>query len=449
MFIPHTDVEREQMLASIGKKNIESLFDDIPSNHRFPQLDLPDALSEKEALAELEYLSEANSTTKDFISFLGGGAYNHYIPAAVDMLLRRGDFFTAYTPYQPEISQGTLQAIFEFQSLISNLTGMEISNASHYDGATAAAEACLSAYHNFRGKRNKFILSGSLNSQYREAIYTYLGSTQDVEIITSPVDLDESDEKWLRENLDENTGLVFVQYPDYFGRMFDYSALAENAHAKGALVAFSTYPIALGISKPPSEFGADFVVGEGQSLGIPLSFGGPYLGFFTTKNEFVRKVSGRLVGETVDKKGERGYVLTLTAREQHIRREKATSNICTNQGLLALAATIYMSLLGKHGLRQVSMLCFQKAHFAAHEINKIDGFTVREKTPFFNEFVVKLPVNFEVLNDYLIENGVFGGINLAENFPALDRHMLVSVTEMNSKEDIEYFCTLLSEVANE
>ncbi len=369
MYIPHTPAEREEMLEAIGVSRLEDLFQAVPAAHRYPSLDLPPGLTEMEALAEMQELAYANSTTRELVSFLGAGAYNHYIPAAVDSILRRGEFYTAYTPYQPEISQGTLQAIFDYQSLIAALTGMDVSNASHYDGATAVAEAVSMAYANFRGKRSGVVLSPSLHPHYRQTVRTYNPGSNLV--ITGEDTALDGGPQALIPLIDNNTALVVVQYPDFFGRIYDYSALAEAAHQAGALLAVSVNPLALGLLKPPGDFGADIVTGEGQPLGIPLSFGGPYLGLFATRKEFVRKMAGRLVGETVDTRGQRAYVLTLTAREQHIRREKATSNICTNQGLIALASAVYMSLLGKQGLRQVAELCYHKAHYAAQQIDKV------------------------------------------------------------------------------
>ena len=352
MFIPHTDQETKEMLEVVGVKDIESLFKDIPKKYRFPKLNLPPAMTEMEIMAEMQNISQANESTQDLVCFLGAGAYNHYTPAAVDMLLRRGEFYTAYTPYQPEISQGTLQVIFEFQSLITALTGMEASNASHYDGATATAEAVIMAYQNFRGKKNKVILSPTLNPQYRAVARTYTQGYDNL-IITGDTSSNPSGEPAaLIDQLDDQTALVIVQYPDFLGNIFDYTELITKAHEFGALVAVAVNPVALGMLKTPGEMGADIVVGEGQPLGLPLSYGGPYLGIFATRKEYIRKISGRLVGETVDGKGNRAYVLTLTAREQHIRREKASSNICTNQGLLALAATIHLSLLGKTWLEK-------------------------------------------------------------------------------------------------
>lgn len=450
MFIPHTKAETAQMLKSIGAKSIEDLFSVVPEKYRFPKLDLPSGVTEMEVLGEMKEYAAANETVEDLICFLGAGAYNHYIPAAVDMLLRRGEFYTAYTPYQPEISQGTLQAVFEFQTLMANLTGMDVSNASHYDGATATAEAGVMAYHNYRGKRPKILLSASVNPQNREVLCSYLCGYENIEIETlgleNPLDFSPDD---MISSIDENTSLVVVQYPDFFGRIYDLSKLADEVHAKGALLAVVTNPIALGLLKTPGEFGADIVVGEGQPLGIPLSYGGPYLGFFTTKKEYVRKIAGRLVGETVDAKGKRGYVLTLTAREQHIRREKATSNICSNQGLMALAATIYLSLLGKNGLKQVADLCFQKAHYAAKKISELPGFKIIGKGPFFHEFVVQCPISAKEINERLLDYQILGGFELAKVYPDLKNHLLVAVTEMNSLEEIEYLVNSLAEVSHD
>ena len=449
MYIPHTPAERDEMLKVVGKNALEDLFSNIPEKFRFPKLDLPEPVSEMEAEEQFADLASANYAADQMICFLGAGAYNHYIPAAVDMLLRRGDFFTAYTPYQPEISQGTLQAIFEYQSLIANLTGMDVSNASHYDGATAAGEACLSAYHHFRGKRPKIILSGAVHPHYRETIHTYLCGFDDIQIIEAGMVNDPSYPSKLAAMVDDQTGIVLVQYPDFLGNVHDFSELGNRVHESGGLLAVSANPIALGLFKPPSEFGADFVVGEGQPLGIPMSFGGPFLGFFATRSELIRKISGRLVGETVDQAGRRGYVLTLTAREQHIRREKATSNICTNQGLMALAATIYMSLLGKHGLKEVADLCYQKAHYAAQIINKIPGYEVNSQAVFFNEFLVKCPKDPAAINKYLLDEGILGGLPVGDYYPDLKNHLLIAVTEKNTKESIDLLAELLEEAAND
>lgn len=451
MFTPHTPQEISEMLRVIGVKSIEELFEQVPAKHRFPELDLPQGLSEMEVSAELHEIASANASVNDFISFLGAGAYNHYIPAAVDMILRRGEFYTAYTPYQPEVSQGTLQAIFEFQSLMTELTGMEVSNASHYDGATATAEAANLAYHFFRGKRKTMLVSPTVNPQYRETLRTYMQGLENVKVTGDGPETPLGDGRnALIGQISDDTALVVVQYPDFFGRIIDYTKVVEAAHAVGALVAMAFNPTALGLLKPPGEFDVDIAVGEGQPLGIPLSFGGPYLGIFTIKENYVRKLAGRLVGETVDEAGERAYVLTLTAREQHIRREKSTSNICTNQGLMALAATVYLSLLGKEGFRQVANLCYQKAHYAAQEISKLKGFSLAfPDMPFFHEFVIKTPKPVAEINAHLEEHWILGGYDLSQTYPELKNHMLVAVTEKISKDDIDDFAAVLEEVAHE
>ncbi|MCL4823888.1 MAG: aminomethyl-transferring glycine dehydrogenase subunit GcvPA, partial [Anaerolineales bacterium] len=326
-YIPISPKERDAMLETIGVKTLDDLFKDIPAWRRFPTLDLPPALTEMEAAAELSDIADSNETVRgDLISFLGAGMYNHYIPSVIDHMLRRGEFYTAYTPYQPEISQGTLQSIFEYQSLMSALTGMEVSNASHYDGATAAAEAVNLAFAQFRGKRPKAVVSPSLHPQYRAVIRTYTQG-MGVELAGDAAVRLEDGPEALTGQIDDQTCLVLVQYPDFFGRIYDYSKLIEDAHAKGALVCVVANPTALALLKTPASMGADIVVGEAQPLGLPMWYGGPSLGFFTTRKSYVHKMAGRLVGETVDNRGQRAYVLTLTAREQHIKRERATSNI--------------------------------------------------------------------------------------------------------------------------
>jgi glycine dehydrogenase subunit 1 len=447
MFIPHTQEDREAMLEAIGVERMEDLFEVVPAKYRFPKLNLPEALTEMEAMAEMRSIAAVNETTQDLICFLGAGAYNHYSPAAVDSILRRGEFYTAYTPYQPEISQGTLQAIFDYQSLITALTDMDVSNASHYDGATAVAEAVSLAHAHFRGKRNTVVLSPALHPHYRQVVHTYNHGTG-ISMVGEDVDLHAEPEALLRY-VDTDTALVIVQYPDFFGRVYDYTRLAQEVHAAGALLAVSVNPIALGLLTPPGQFGADVVVGEGQPLGIPLSYGGPYLGIFATKQEFVRKMAGRLVGETVDNRGQRAYVLTLTAREQHIRREKATSNICTNQGLIALASTVYMSLLGKQGLREVAELCYHKAHYAAQSIASLSGYSLWSPAPFFNEFAVRCPRPVAEINEHLLDHDILGGYDLGQDYPGMENVMLIAVTEMNSREEIDLLVEVLSEVSHD
>jgi len=449
-YIPISPKERDAMLATIGVKSLDDLFEAIPARHRFPKLDLPPALTEMEAAAELDGIASANENVRsDLVSFLGAGMYNHYIPAVIDHMLRRGEFYTAYTPYQPEISQGTLQGIFEYQSLITALTGMEVSNASHYDGATATAEAVNLAWAQFRGKRKKVVVSPTVHPQYRAVLHTYTQGMEIEEVGDDPnTDLNSSPED-LASLIDDNTMLVVVQYPDFFGRVYDYTKLIETAHSKGALVCVVANPTALALFKTPGSMGADIVVGEGQPLGIPMWYGGPSLGFFATRKSFVHKMAGRLVGETVDNRGQRAYVLTLTAREQHIKRERATSNICTNQGLLALGSAIYMSVLGKSGMKQVAELCFHKAHYAAEQLSKIEGMGLCFSEPFFHEFALCVNHPVEEVNAHLLEHGFIGGYDLGQDYPALKDHMLIAVTEMNSKEEIDTLVEILSEVSHE
>ncbi len=448
-YIPISPKEREAMLETIGVKRMEDLFQDVPARYRFPKLDLPPALTEMEAAVELAEIASANENVRDdLICFLGAGAYHHYVPAAVDHILRRGEFYTAYTPYQPEISQGTLQAIFEYQSLMCALTGMEVSNASHYDGATAAAEAVNMAYAQYRGKRTKIVVSPAVHPQYRATVRTYVQG-MGLEIAAEAEAGLESGPEALASLIDENTALVIVQYPDFFGRLFDFTRLSEIAHGKGALLCVAVNPTALALFKTPAEMGADIVIGEGQPLGIPLSYGGPYLGFFTTRKQYVHKMAGRLVGETVDTRGQRAYVLTLTAREQHIKRERATSNICTNQGLMALASAVYLSLLGRNGLRQVAELCYHKAHYAAGRLSRIKGFGMRFREPFFHEFVLRCPRPPEEINQRLLEQDILGGYDLGQDYPALQNHMLIAVTEMNTREEIETLAEALKEVSHD
>lgn len=450
-YIPISPKERDAMLATIGVKSLDDLFEDVPAKHRFPKLDLPPALTEMEAIDELSDLANANENVHgDLVSFLGAGMYNHYIPSVVDHILRRGEFYTAYTPYQPEISQGTLQAIFEYQSLMCALTGMEVSNASHYDGATATAEAVNLAFAQFRGKRRKVVVSPTLHPQYREVVRTYTQG-MGIEVIGDneqfPItDYQPSD---LQSLVSEETSLLIVQYPDFFGRIYDYTKLIDDAHAKGALVCVVANPTALAMFKTPGAMGADIVVGDGQPLGIPLWYGGPSVGFFTTRKQFVHKMAGRLVGETVDNKGQRSYVLTLTAREQHIKRERATSNICTNQGLIALGTAVYLSLLGKKGLRQVAELCYQKAHYAAEQLSKIEGMGLCFTEPFFHEFALCLNRPVDEVNAHLLEHGILGGYDLGQDYPSLKDHILIAVTEMNTKEEIDTLVEVLSEVSHD
>jgi glycine dehydrogenase subunit 1 len=440
-YIPHTETERREMLDAIGLESMEQMYAELPEAVRFPDLALPDPASEMEVMEELQLLSQANLHVRQASCFLGAGAYNHYVPSVVDHILLRNEFYTAYTPYQPEVSQGTLQAIFEFQSLITFLTGMEVANASHYDGATSLAEAAILALNHHRGKRSKIVLSSGIHPQYREVLRTYLQGQQ-LEIIG-----DDSLEQDLTSLVDANTSMIAVQYPDFFGNIQDLKALGDKAQAVGALLCVVANPIALGMLQPPSEFGADIVVGEGQPLGIPLSFGGPYIGFFAAKQEYVRKIAGRLVGETVDSRGQRGYVMTLTPREQHIRRGRASSNICTNQGLMALAVTAYLSTVGRAGLKQVAELCYHKAHYAAQAIDQLGRYKLWNQGPFFHEFVVRCPRPVAKINEALLDHDIIGGYDLGQDYPELEDHMLIAVTELNYREEIDELVEALNEQA--
>lgn len=432
-YISITDAERTDMLRAIGVESIESLFVDVPAALRFPTLDLPKALAEPELLRELRRLSSTNAHAQAHSMFLGAGAYNHFVPSAVDQILRRSEFYTAYTPYQPEISQGTLQAIFEYQSLICSLTGMDVANASHYDGGTAIAEAAIMAL-NVKRNRRKIVLARGVHPQYREVLRTYLQS------LDLPIVGDEQPGATLEDTLahvDETTALVIVQTPDFFGRLHDLRDVAARVHAAGALLAAHFDPIALGLFQTPGEVNADIATAEGQPLGIGLNYGGPYLGIFTCQQKHVHKVAGRLVGATRDIDGDLAYVLTLRAREQDIRRERATSNICTNQGLMALASTVYLSLLGRQGLRRIAELCYHRAHYAAHQISKLPGYTVLNAQPFFKEFVVQCPRPIAEVNAALWERGIIGGYDLVQDEPHLGNAMLLCVTEMNTQREID------------
>lgn len=441
-YISNTDADRAAMLQAIGVASVDDLFYDVPAPVRYPELNLPSALSELELAREIQAMSARNANLGEHACFLGAGAYNHFIPATVPHLVFRSEFYTAYTPYQAEISQGTLQTIFEYQSLICALTGMDAANASHYDGATAAAEGAILAINQVQ--RDKVIVCPTLHPEYRATIRTYLAG-QGVAIVGDE-DTSATFEQMLAKHLDDKTACVIVANPDFLGQVRDLKSAAERVHAAGALFIVSAYPIALGLYKAPGEYGADVVVGEGQPLGNPVAFGGPYLGIFATKKEYVRRMAGRLVGQTTDTKGRRGFVLTLQAREQHIRREKATSNICTNQALCALAACVYLSTLGKSGLRQVAELCYHKAHYAARKINRLPGCRVDLKREFFNEFVVECPRPVSEINARLRERNIVGGYDLSRDYPHLDNAMLVAVTEMNTREEIDAFVKVLGEV---
>ncbi len=448
-YVPHTDRERADMLAAIGVGRIEDLFADVPAKVRFPRLDLPPPASEPELAREMRALAARNVTGDPSLSFLGAGAYHHFRPATVDYVLSRSEFYTSYTQYQPEVSQGMLQALFEYQSMICRLTGMEVSNASHYDGATALAEAVLLALNVAAGKRRKVVISPAVHPQYREVVKTYLVGTRAATVVGD--DDPTADVARLTSLLDQDTAALVIQNPNFFGACEPVDGLAEAVHAAGALLIVVADPIALGLFRPPGSYGADVVVAEGQPLGIPPSFGGPHLGIFATRMAHVRRLSGHLVGETVDADGRRAYVLTLATREQHIRRAKATSNICTNSALCAVAAAVYLATLGKRGLREVAELCFHNSHYAAARIGKLKGFALAPPSatqPFFKEFVVRLPGPVAEINTRLRElHGIVGGHDLGRDYPQLRDHMLIAVTEMHTRASIDRLVSALDEAA--
>ncbi|MGE5509458.1 MAG: aminomethyl-transferring glycine dehydrogenase subunit GcvPA [Chitinophagales bacterium] len=446
-FLPNTGRDRAEMLAAIGLRSVDELFSDIPEAVRLRRpLDLPAPLSEMELDAHLRSLAGRNGVAGQLLSFLGAGAYEHYIPKAVAELCGRAEFYTAYTPYQPEVSQGTLEAIYEYQSYVAALTGLDVSNASLYDGATAVAEAAAIALAHTR--RRQLLVAGTLHPEYRQVLKTY-ALHWNAEVIELPAVDGALDAAAVAARLDENTAAVIVQNPNFFGRIEDGRRLAEAAHARKALFVVVANPVALGLLEAPGAYGADLCVGEGQPLGIPLGFGGPYLGFMAAKEELVRRMPGRIVGATVDQDGKRAFVLTLQTREQHIRREKASSNICSNEALCALAFTVHLSLLGPEGLKEMAGLCLQKAHYAAEKLGALPGFALAFQGPFFHEFVLRCPKAPEKLVAGLAAKGVLPGVPLGRFYPELADSLLVCVTETRSREDIDRLAKLLAEeVAN-
>ncbi len=429
-YIPNTEDDRAAMLRTLGIDRIDDLFTDIPPEFRNPPLNLPPPMSEMELRREIGAMAGSNAHSGGHVSFLGAGAYNHFSPSIVRAIITRGEFLTAYTPYQPEVSQGTLQVTFDFQTMICNLLGMEVSDAGMYDGASALAEAALMACR--ITDRGRVVVLDTVSPSYREVIGTY----------TSPQGIEVSTLDAASGEVPGDAACLVVQYPNFFGYLEDLAFLEKQAHDRGALLVVSTNPVAMGMLRPPGEFDADIVVGEGQALGIPTSFGGPYVGLFTSRQRYVRQMPGRIAGETVDSEGRTGYVLTLSTREQHIRRERATSNICTNQALMTLAATVYMAALGKQGLRHVAELCYHKAHYAASLIGRIPGFTMPFQGEFFHEFTVGCPVSPSEINRRLLERGIIGGFDVSDLTP---NGMLLCVTEMNTREDIEALAAVLSE----
>jgi glycine dehydrogenase subunit 1 len=442
-FIVNTDAERADMLRQIGVGSFDELLVDIPADIRLSRaLDLFPAMGEPEARQLLEELSMRNASTADHVSFLGGGAYDHVIPAAVKAISSRSEFYTAYTPYQAEVSQGTLQAIYEYQSMVCRLYGMDVANASMYDGATALAEAALMAV-NITG-RNGVVVAGKLNPYGYKVLDTYLEASCERPLIQNAIGDGIGSIESLKALVTSETAAVIVQQPNFYGRLEEVEEIGRIAREHGALFIVSADPVSLGMLEAPGNYGADIAVGEGQVLGNAQSFGGPYLGIFTVKQQHVRKIPGRLVGMTKDKEGTEGFILTLQTREQHIRREKATSNICSNQALCALQAVVWMSLLGREGIREVALRSAQKAHYLAGKIAALPGFSMKFTGPFFREFVVETPVAPAALVTALLDRKIFAGIDLA---PFGETGLLVAVTEKRTKAQLDRFVEELAALA--
>jgi glycine dehydrogenase subunit 1 len=442
-YVPNTDCDREEMLREIGVSSVDDLFSDVPRELRAScELTVPGPLSELELVRHMQGLAAMNRSPGAAISFLGGGVYDHAIPSAVHHVTGLPHFYTAYTPYQAEASQGTLQSIYEFQSLMTRLTGMDVANASMYDGASAAAEACLMALGITR--KNKVLMSSTVNPAIREVARTYM-SAIGVELLELPSENGVTDVGALEGKL-EDAAAVLVQHPNFFGLLEPVAEIGTRVRESGALLVASVDPISLALLKPPSEYGASIVVGEAQSLGAPVAYGGPLLGFMATERKHVRRLPGRIIGRALDGAGRRGYVMTLQTREQHIRREKATSNICTNQGLVALGATVYLSLLGKTGFVELASQLASKAAYAARELAKVRGVSLMFDRPFFREFVVRLPFPAPRAKRELGQAGIWPGINCGCYYDDLKDCMLVSVSEKHSREDIDSLASALEAI---
>ncbi|MEA2077644.1 MAG: aminomethyl-transferring glycine dehydrogenase subunit GcvPA [Candidatus Marinimicrobia bacterium] len=444
-YLPHGNDDIKQMLKKIGVDRFEDLLKNIPEVLKGDvSLDLPGALSELEIQQEMQALLAKNTACHQTISFLGAGAYDHFIPQVVDFIISRPEFATAYTPYQAEVSQGTLQAMYEFQSLICELTEMDVSNASMYDAATAMAEAVLMA-KSIKRKKNEIIVSQAIHPLYRMTLETYAESLN-VNLIDCPIKDDLTDKDALETLFTENTAAVIVQSPNFFGCIEDTATFSINAHDHDTLFIQGVDPISLAILKTPGEADADIAFGEGQSLGNHLNFGGPYLGLFTAKQEYVRKMPGRIAGMTEDTDGNRGYVLTLQTREQHIRREKATSNICSNEALCALAATVYLALMGRSGLKQVAELSVQKAHYLQEKISELPGYSTANSAPFFKEFVIETPIPAKEIIQKAVDQAIYAGIDLGTYFPDRKNQLLIAVTEKRTKAEMDRFVEFLAEL---
>ena len=439
-----TPDDERAMLEAIGAASIDDLFASIPAHLRLDRpLAIPAAMSELELTQHMARLAEANRPAGQLVSFLGGGSYDHFIPAVVDEIASRGEFYTSYTPYQAEVSQGNLQVTFEYQTLIARLTGMDVSNASLYDGGSATAEAVLMATST-GSRRRKVVLAASVHPEYRQTIATYLENL-DLEVVTVPTPLGVVRPADLAAAVDDQTACVVVQHPNFFGCVEEAEALARVAHDAGATVVAVFDPISLGLVKRPGDWGADIAVAEGQSLGSPMSYGGPYLGVLACRDRLLRRLPGRIAGQTVDRRGKRCFVLTLQTREQHIRRGKATSNVCTNQGLLALRATVYLTMMGPQGLREAANLCLQKSHYAIDKLTAGGRFERAFDAPTFKEFVLR--DRDDRVDDLLaetLEAGILAGVPLGRWYPELDDCLLVAVTEKRTRQEIDSLARVLS-----
>ncbi|EIS6446206.1 TPA: aminomethyl-transferring glycine dehydrogenase subunit GcvPA [Staphylococcus pseudintermedius] len=442
-YIPLTEKDEQEMLETIGVKSIQELYSDVPEDVLLSRdLNIADAEPETQLLKRLTRIANKNITKETHTSFLGAGVYDHYAPAVVDAMISRSEFYTAYTPYQPEISQGELQAIFEFQTMICELTAMDVANSSMYDGMTSFAEACLLAWGNT--KKNKIVVSKGLHYQALQVLNTYSKIREQYEVVTVDLDGTVTDLKKLEAAIDDETAAVAVQYPNFYGSIEDLEAIQTLIADKKALFIVYANPLSLGLLTPPGEFGADIVVGDTQVFGIPTQFGGPHCGYFATTKKLMRKIPGRLVGQTTDDEGNRGFVLTLQAREQHIRRETATSNICSNQALNALASSIAMSALGKQGLQEIAVQNMENANYAKKEF-KNNGFTVLDGIS-YNEFVVRFDRSIAEVNRALLDEGIIGGFDLSVVDDTFENHMLVAVTELRTKEEIDTFVKKAGEI---
>ncbi len=444
-YTPHTSEDIQSMLRTIGAGSVEELLTDIPDKVRLNRpLRTGEPLSELQIREEIKGLIGQNANTDDYPCFLGAGSYDHYIPALIGPLLFRSEFYTAYTPYQAELSQGMLQAIYEFQTAICELTGMETANASMYDGASALAEAVLMMVR-ISKKKSEILLSSTIHPLYQEVIRTYCHGL-DLKFATIPAENGVISTTGVKSLLTDQTAGVLIQYPNFFGHLEELKEIISAAHEKGVKIAVSVDPIAMGLFKPPGMLGADIVVGEGQAMGNALSYGGPYVGFFATRTEFIRQLPGRIVGVTHDAKGKKGYCLTLQTREQHIKRERATSNICTNESLNALAALFYMATLGKEGLAEVARQSAQKAHYLQKELSRLPGVSVPWSSPFFKEFALKFDKSPKVINEKLFKEKMIGGLDLGSYIPELQNHLLFCVTEKRTKAEMDRLVSVISNI---